>query len=368
MKNAIVLLLFFITLHLQGQDFFRNETDSKKTYILLANPTANNIETVDFLIKKNFLKVNLKNTEFVGVYHRNQRYDFSASADIIRKQGLGNFHLHEIRSTLHEDRLFEKNALTNELKHLFENSAGIIFFGGPDIPPAVYGEENLFSDVTDPERHFFEVTFLYHLLGGYQDETFEPFLEERPHYFITGFCLGMQTMNVATGGTLIQDIPAQVYGATTPEETIGTGRENMHRNYWQLISGDRQLAGINFHTIKFTRHPFFGKQVKTKKQSRPLVYSSHHQASGKTGKGFETTALSSDGKIAEAIAHTRYPNVFAVQFHPEVPALYEDRELRKISPADAPQTYHRMIGRESLRFHKNYWKYISKSLREAGRN
>jgi hypothetical protein len=39
--------------------------------------------------------------------------------------------------------------ITEELKFVFRNSVGIFFFGGPDIPPAVYGEENTLSVVTD---------------------------------------------------------------------------------------------------------------------------------------------------------------------------------------------------------------------------
>jgi len=368
MKNVLLALLLLPAIHLYGQDFFRENFNKEKTYILLANPTATNIETVSFLIKNNLLKVNLKKTEFVGIYHQNQRYDFNATAEYIRSGNLNSFHLHEVRGSLQEDELFEKNNITGQLKLLFENSAGIFFFGGPDIQPSVYGEDNLYSDVTDPERHLFEVTFLFHLLGGYVNEGFEPFLKEKPDYLITGFCLGMQTMNVATGGNLIQDIPTQVYEATTPEATIETGRENMHRNYWQQISDDRQLAGINLHTIRFTSHPFFGKKVKVNKDSRPLVYSSHHQAAGKTGKGLEVTALSADGKIVEGMAHNRYPYVFAVQFHPEVPALYENREPRKIFPDDTPLPYHQVIGKEGIKFHKSYWKYISKAIKVASKN
>jgi putative glutamine amidotransferase len=368
MKYTSVILLLLFTLHLHGQNFFREEFDQNKTYILLANPTAANIETVQFLMAQNLLNINLKKTEFVGVYFEKQKYDFSVTEAFIRNEGIKHIHLHEVRGDLEENQLFRQNHLTDELRMLFQHSSGIFFFGGPDIPPSVYGEENLWSVVTDPERHYFEVTFLFHLLGGFTNDTFEPFLEKKPDYFVTGFCLGMQTMNVATGGTLIQDIPAQVYGAETPEETIKTGRENMHRNYWHLISEDRQLVGINFHTIRFTDHPFFGKRVKVRKDNRPLIYSSHHQAAGKTGKGLEVTALSADGKIVEGIVHHHYPHVFAVQFHPEVPSLYKSSELHKIFPDDIPQTYPRIIGKEGRKFHKSYWRYISKTLEKASGN
>mgnify|MGYP004702740723 CR=1 FL=1 len=367
MKSILFLLMLFLSLNISAQNFYRENFNKSKTYILLANPTVANIETIKFLTDKKLLKINSREVRFVGVYHKNQNHNFGESIHYIQQKGMPNFYFHEFRSPLNENKLFERNELSDELELLFENSAGVFFFGGPDIPPSVYNEKNTLSVITDPERHYFELTFLFHLLGGFQDAEFNPLLEEKPDYFVTGFCLGLQTMNVATGGTLIQDIPEEVYDATTPEAIVNRGKENMHRNYWHKISDDPQLAGINFHSIKFTQHPFFGKKVKVSKNTKPLVYSSHHQAVEKTGKDMEITANSSDGKIVEGLAHSKYPNVFSVQFHPEVPALYENGELLKIQPGDVPQTYHQMIGSESFEFHKKYWKYISKTLKKASR-
>ncbi len=367
MKSVLSVFLLLYCLNLTAQDFFRENFDKNKTYILLANPTTANIETVLFLTEKKLLDVNSKKVHFVGVYHEDQQYNFEETAQFIEKEGLNNIFLHEFRSPINENQLFESNNLSKELKLLFEHSAGIFFFGGPDIQPSMYGEENTLSVVTDPERHNFEATFLFHLLGGYQNEQFIPFLDENPNYLITGFCLGLQTMNVATGGTLIQDIPEEIYGASTPEATVKTGKENMHRNYWQKISNDQQLMGINFHSIQFTENPFFGKKVKVKGEFTPLVYSSHHQAVEKKGKGMEVTALSSDGKIVEGLAHSRYPHVFSVQFHPEVPALYEAKKSFKFQPDEEPQSFYQTIGEENRKFHKKYWRYISKALKKAAR-
>ena len=368
MKKSIGIILFIVfALQLSGQNFFSENFDTGKKYILLANPTATNLETVNFLVNKGLLKIKSQKVHFVGIYYKNQNYNFEETLKYIERNGLKHFKLHEFRGDFDENRLFENNIFTEELKFVFQNSVGVIFFGGADIPPAVYGEENTLSVVTEPERHYFETTFLFHLLGGYQNENFTPFLEENPEYVVTGFCLGMQTMNVATGGTLIQDIPAEIYGATNDETTLQTEKENLHRNYWQNISDDPQLMGINFHSIRFTEHPFFTRKVKVSKKSEPLTCSSHHQAAEKLGKGMEVTALSPDGKIIEGLAHSHYPNVFAVQFHPEVPALYENRGRRKFHPGDEPQTYHEIIGKEGLRFHKKYWRYISKSLKKAGK-
>jgi hypothetical protein len=69
--------------------------------------------------------------------------------------------------------------------------------------------------ITDPHRHYLELSFLFHLLGGFQDESFLPLLEERPEYPVLGICLGMQSMNVATGGDMIRIFPPR-YLASPP--------------------------------------------------------------------------------------------------------------------------------------------------------
>jgi putative glutamine amidotransferase len=78
--------------------------------------------------------------------------------------------------------------------------------------------------------------------------------------------------------------------------------------------------------------------------------------------GFSVTAVSDDGRIVEGIYHNKYPNVFSVQFHPEVSALYEDRALVKFAPDDKPATLHSMLDKKSLKFHLKYWEHISSTI------
>ncbi|MBN1819593.1 MAG: gamma-glutamyl-gamma-aminobutyrate hydrolase family protein, partial [Prolixibacteraceae bacterium] len=211
MKKS-VLLIISLVFFLSGfsQDFFREDFNKRKHYVILTNPTVQNIQTIQFFLNNKLLDINEKKIKFVGVYHSSQIYDFSKTKEYIENRKLKNFFLHEIRDELNEENLFITNDCCDDFKTIFDNSIGIFFFGGPDIPPAVYGEENTLSVVTDPGRHYFESSLLFHLLGGFQDKDFAPLLENNPNYFITGFCLGMQTLNVATGGTLIQDIPAEI--------------------------------------------------------------------------------------------------------------------------------------------------------------
>jgi putative glutamine amidotransferase len=368
MKRLIsLLLIFLITLSLAGQDFFREEFNKNKTYILLANPTEGNLNTINYLVKNKLLKVKASKVKFVGIYHEDQNYNFNRSKNFIRQNKLSNFYLHEVKGKLNTDSLFSENNLSASLKELFNNSAGTIFFGGPDIPPKIYNQKNIHSKVTDPNRHYFELTFLFHLIGGYQNESLIPYLDENPDYFITGFCLGLQTMNVAAGGTLIQDIPSELFGAESADAIVKAGRNNLHRNYWQELYKDTLLTVANLHPVQFKNHPFFNEKVNIKKGITPLVYSSHHQAIRKLGKDMEITALSNDEKIIEAVAHRIYPHVFSVQFHPEVPALFYDAGKVKFHPDDLPLSINEFLGKESLDFHKQLWKYISRTLKKAVR-
>lgn len=365
MKKLLLFILILFSVDCFAQRFFDESFNHHKKYIILTNPTVRNLKTIQFLVNENLLDVKLRKSKFVGVYYTGQKYNFLQTKAYIEENGLKNFFLQEISGDLNVDNLFEKNDCTAALQKVFANSVGVFFFGGPDIPPAVYDEENSRSIVTDPGRHFFETTFLFHLLGGFDNEKFEAFLNQKPNYLVTGFCLGMQTMNVATGGTLIQDIPSELYKAQTPKEALNIGRSNLHHNYWRDITRDSLMMSCNLHTITFTENPFFGKIVQVSKKSSPRVYSNHHQAVENLGKGLEVTAFSPDGKVIEGLAHSKYPNVFAVQFHPEVPGLYEDLDRVKFHPDDTPMSYNDILGKKNVKFHQKYWAHISDVLRHA---
>lgn len=363
-RKAVLSLLLAIIVHFAfSQNFLDTELRPDKTYILLAHPTVQNLETISFLIKNKVLT--LPEAEFVGVYSSAEIYDYSQSVTLIKKPDMSRFHLQELKSGVAAAHIYEQNEWTQTFKSLFDHSAGIFFFGGPDIQPEIYGQKNLYSEVTDPNRHLFELSFLFHLLGGKQNNQFAPFLKEKPGYFVTGFCLGLQTMNVATGGTLNQDIPAQTYQKMNAEETLKLKKDQLHRNYWQEIKKDTLLMSVNFHPIRYTAHPFFLTTVKAKKDVLPLVLSSHHQSIDELGKDLIVTATSMDNDVIEGIHHRLYPNVFAVQFHPEVPSLYQEGKKLKFAPEDTPRSYSEIIGEEGRAFHLNYWEAISKAIKSS---
>jgi len=367
MKNFGKLLITFVLIlflnSVFGQNFLEKELSPNKTYVLLAHPTVNNIETINYLLTNHILQV--PEVEFVGVYSLAENYDYSKSVALLKKPEMSRFHLQKLDGVMSLTQIFAQNEWTITFKKLFDHSVGIFFFGGPDIQPEIYKQKNIYSVVTDPNRHLFELSFLFHLLGGYQNEQFTPFLKERPEYFVTGFCLGLQSINVATGGTLTQDIPAQTYNKMNAEETLKLKNDQLHRNYWQEITKDTLLMVDNFHKIEYTAHPFFPERVKASKSTNPLVLSAHHQSIDELGKNIIVTATSMDGQVIEGIQHRLYQNVFAVQFHPEVPALYKEGKKLKFAPTDSPKSYYEFLSPEDRDFHRKYWETITKAIKAS---
>ncbi len=155
----------------------------------------------------------------------------------------GIFSLMEIIGELHAGDLYEANACTDLFEELFKKSEGALFLGGPDIPPAMYHEATHLPDQCYRSFQALPGSFISSstCLGGKQDSSWEPWLKSKDHYLISGICLGMQTMNVATGGTMIQDIPTEVYGVWTAEEILEMPPDQVHRNYMDMV-GDRLRA------------------------------------------------------------------------------------------------------------------------------
>ncbi|MGC2285416.1 MAG: gamma-glutamyl-gamma-aminobutyrate hydrolase family protein [Candidatus Acidiferrum sp.] len=158
--------------------------------------------------------------------------------------------------------------------------------GSPaDVEPAEYGEVNRGKSApADPRRVQTDRAILAHA-----------FAEKKP---VLAICYGCQLLNVYLGGTLIQDVRAEL-GTTTPHSKKDVAPEPK----------DDPIHGAKFEPRSRLAELASGEQAK--------INSSHHQAIAKPGKNLRVTAHSTDGVI-EGVEWTGDSNwIVGVQWHPE---------------------------------------------------
>jgi len=332
--------------------------------VLLFHPTAYNLDVIHKLVEEDLF--GLDGYHVLGVYHTGETYDYSKAEDYIALQDKSIFSLLEITADLGPETIFCENPATAKFRALFERSRGALFMGGPDIPPVAYGEEvHLLTRVTDPYRHYVELSFLFHLLGGSQNATWTPYMDQNPDYVINGICLGMQTMHVATGGGMVQDIPTELYGIWQAEAILALPVDQMHRNYMDYLSaGCEDPTSYHFHLIDIKPDMILSSGIGFPADKAPLVLSSHHQAIDSPGPEWEVAARSMDGKIIEAIQHSSYPHVQGIQFHPEKPGLF-DPSIQHPQTCGSTINFQETIAKsDSYVFHVAFWKQLGEILQQ----
>lgn len=156
---------------------------------------------------------------------------------------------------------------------------GLVLTGGGDIHPRFYGSE-IIDEMYDihESRDIFEMALAHRAA-----ERNMPTL---------AICRGMQIVNVAFGGSLIEDIPSEI---GTEHAILGEGAYERH----QAVGLDEScnLASL-----------FGDTQLK--------VNSIHHQAVRQVAPGFRTVGWGDDG-VVEAIEHEGDWPLLAIQWHPE---------------------------------------------------
>jgi putative glutamine amidotransferase len=160
---------------------------------------------------------------------------------------------------------------------------GLLLTGGDDIDPAFFGAEPHPSyEPAEPGRDAYELALTRRALAS-----------QVP---VLAICRGLQVLNVATGGTLIQDIPSQYQGALNHAGQAGAAMAHPVA----VTPGSRLDAML---------HPYAaGGPV--------MVNSRHHQAVEVLGEGLVVTATAPDG-IIEGIEATGAAFCVGVQWHPE---------------------------------------------------
>jgi putative glutamine amidotransferase len=172
---------------------------------------------------------------------------------------------------------------TEALRALFERLDGILFAGGVDVAPAEYGETpHPALGKVDAARDATELT-----LARWAAAADLPTL---------GICRGIQLINVAAGGSLFQDLAAQVpaAGRHTHKVAETPWERPTHRVRVQEGSRLAQIAGAG----------------------ELMVNSFHHQAVKGTAAGFAAVAWADDGVI-EGIEDANRRFAVGVQWHPE---------------------------------------------------
>ena len=166
-------------------------------------------------------------------------------------------------------------------RRLLDAVHGLLLTGsGPDLPPRLYGEKKRYKfPMVSERRADFELEVVR--LARVRDLP------------LLGICGGMQTVNVACGGSLFQDIPAQVPSAMD------------HRQKAKAIHAS--------HAVTVASKSLLRRVVASETL---MVNSSHHQSVKKVAPSLMVSALAQDG-IVEAIESPDHRFLLAVQWHPE---------------------------------------------------
>lgn len=158
---------------------------------------------------------------------------------------------------------------------------GLVLSGGADLDPGHYGEEphETVSDV-NPHRDHFELALSRAAL--------------RRDLPVLAICRGQQVLNVAMGGTLIQDIPSQVEGALDHDPK---------GERWAPAHDVRILPGTRLREI-------LGRD-------RVAVNSFHHQSIKTPAPGLVVSACAVGDGVIEGVEMPGRRFVLGVQWHPE---------------------------------------------------
>lgn len=169
------------------------------------------------------------------------------------------------------------------LRVMLDRLDGVVLSGGGDMDPMLFGEERHPATCEiEPERDRLEM-----MLTRWLVERDIPFL---------AICRGIQVLNVALGGSLVQDIPSQV-----PEALPH--------------SFDRQTTprGYLAHPVKISPQSHLADIMQLEEAQ---TNSWHHQSIKRVADGLHVSALAPDGVIeAVEVPGRRY--AIAVQWHPE---------------------------------------------------
>lgn len=174
---------------------------------------------------------------------------------------------------------------------LLEMLDGVLISGGHDVGPEHYGAFTKgYCGTVIPMRDQQDLELAQYCLQ-----------KKKP---VLGICRGIQILNVATGGTLYQDLE----------------KEGGYEHHF----GDKYPRNVAWHTVSLLPDSrlaaIYGKE-------EIKVNSFHHQAVRASVEGSRVVGVSSDG-VSEAIEIADHPFAIGVQWHPEM--MYDSEEQLKL--------------------------------------
>jgi putative glutamine amidotransferase len=182
------------------------------------------------------------------------------------------------------------------LRALYETANGLFLAGGVDVDPSSYQEDKL--DVcgsTDPDRDAVELQ-----LTRWAMEDGMPVL---------GVCRGMQVINVACGGSLLQDVEHQADRAIKHDYFPTQGYQRDFLAHEVNVDRESKLGRI------------YGSQA-------IMVNSMHHQGIRTLGEGLAAPVVAPDGLI-EGLEGADDAFLVGVQWHPEM-LIEQDEGTRRL--------------------------------------
>jgi putative glutamine amidotransferase len=176
------------------------------------------------------------------------------------------------------------------IERLYGLLDGLLLCGGGDVDATFYGQRDRGRlTLVNPARDRFEAALTRRALA-----------EGMP---LLGICRGIQVLNVAAGGTLIQDIPTECPGALAHGTSLALPPDHIAHSVTVAPASRLALAlGLN------DTAPAAAYTVP--------VNSRHHQSVAEVADGYVVTAVAPDGVI-EAIERDGGGWVVGVQWHPE---------------------------------------------------
>ncbi len=175
------------------------------------------------------------------------------------------------------------------LRDYYARLDGLLLAGGKDVGPSHYDEEpHERLDTVDPIQDYVELYMTRRALA-----------DGLP---VLAICRGIQLLNVAMGGTLYQDIPAQ-YPSSLDHEASTHHAKARQQGEWTFRG----------HEMRLSEDSLLASWLGT---TRLDVNSLHHQAIKQIADGLRAVGWSSDG-LVEAVEGTGAAFVVGVQCHPE---------------------------------------------------